>query len=97
MSCELQGGMEVILAADKFLTQCQEHASKGREILEDLKYVAAGSCNSTVGEIMDMFLQGYEMVLSVASEVKFFEVKLDSLAPCVPMTKISDIRYYSGN
>jgi hypothetical protein len=32
----------------------------------------------------------------VASEVKFFEVKLDEYAPATPMTRLSDIRHYSG-
>ena len=57
---------------------------------------AAVSCNSTPDEIRDLFLQGFDMVTAVTSEVKFFEVKLDEYAPSVPMTKVSDVRYYSG-
>lgn len=49
-----------------------------------------------MGEITDLFMQGYDLVLAITSEVKFFEVKLDEYAPAVPMTKISDVRSYSG-
>jgi hypothetical protein len=81
---------------DQFFTECERHVREGREILYDLKFMAAVSCDSTHDEIRDLFLQGYDMVMAVTSEVKFFEVKLDEFAPLVPMTKQSDIRYYSG-
>lgn len=83
-------------AVDHFFTECEQHAKEGRDILHDLKFSAAVSCNSTPDEIRDLFLQGFDMVTAVTSEVKFFEVKLDEYAPSVPMTKISDVRYYSG-
>jgi hypothetical protein len=83
-------------AVDHFLMECERHAEEGREILHDLKFVAAVSCNSTHDEIRDLFLQGYDMTIAVMSEVKFFEVKLDEYAPAVPMTKISDRRYFTG-
>lgn len=69
---------------------------QGRDILKDLKFVASVSGNSMPDEIRDLFLQGYDMVIGVASEVKFFEVKLDEYAPATPMTKLSDICHYSG-
>jgi hypothetical protein len=68
-------------AIDVFIDDCDAHAQKGREILRDLKYVADISCNNTPDEIRDLFLQGYGMAIAVASEVKFFEVKLDQYAP----------------
>lgn len=83
-------------AIDHFFTECEQHAQEGRDILHDLKFVAAVSCNSTHDEIRDLFLQGYDMVMAVTSEVKFFEVKLDEYAPSMPLTKISDIRYYTS-
>jgi len=81
---------------DHFLMECEQHAAEGREILHDLKFAAAVSCNSTHDKIHNLFLQGYDMVIAVMSEVKFFEVKLDEYAPAVPMTKISDSRYFAG-
>jgi len=83
-------------AVDHFFLEFEQHTNEGREIMYDLKFVAAVSCNSTHDEIRDLFLQGFEMVTAVTSEVKFFEVKLDEYAPSVPMTKVSDVRYYSG-
>ena len=82
-------------AVDRFFNDCDGHAQEGREILRDLKFVAEVSCNSTPDEIRDLFLQGYEMVMAVASEVKFFEVKLDEYAPAVPSTAMTDIRIYT--
>jgi len=94
-SAREHGGQPTV---DHFFTECERHVREGRrrEILYNLKFIAAVSCDSTHDEIRDLFLQGYDMVLAVASEVKFFEVKLDEFAPSVSMTKQSDIRYYSG-
>jgi hypothetical protein len=80
---------------DIFIDKCDAHAHKGRRILRDLKYVADISCNNTPDEIRDLFLQGYGMAIAVASEVKFFEVKLDQYAPAVPSSSLTDIRNYS--
>jgi hypothetical protein len=79
-----------------FFHNCETHAMQGMDVLKGLKFVAPVPCNSTPDEVRDLFLQGYDMVIGVASEVKFFEVKLDEYAPAIPMTKLSDIRHYSG-
>ena len=79
---------------DRLLDKCDDHAYEGRRILSDLKFVAEISCDNTPDEIRDLFLQGYEMVMAVTSEVKFFEVQLDRYAPCVPTTKLSKMRHY---
>jgi len=81
---------------DKFFCACEEHVVSGWEILKDLKFVASVSCNSTHDEIRDLFLQGYEMVIATALEVKFFDMKLQQYAPAISTAKISDIRMYSG-
>lgn len=81
---------------DDFFAECEGHASNGRDILQNIRFAAAGSCNNTMGEITDLFMQGYDMVIAITSEVKFFKVKLDEYAPAVPMTKISDVCSYSG-
>lgn len=83
-------------ALDSFFESCERHAKLGRTFLSDLKNVSLVSHIRNPDEIRDFFLQTYEMVLAVASEVKFFEVKLDEFAPAVAMTKVSDVRYYSG-
>ena len=83
-------------AVDKFFETCEHHAKAGRQILRDLRDVALDSHISSTTEVRDMFLQIYDMILAVASEVKFFEVKLDEFAPAVTMMNVSDIRFYSG-
>jgi hypothetical protein len=82
---------------DKFFRACEEHVVAGWEILKDLKFVASASCNSTHDEMRDLFLQGYEMVIATALEVKFFDMKLHQYAPAISSMKISDVRMYSGN
>ena len=83
-------------AINTFFEKCDQHAKEGRDILRDLKFAAELQVDSTFDEIRDLFLQGYDMVLSVASEVKFFEVKLDEYCPAVPSTQCSDIRHYAS-
>jgi hypothetical protein len=83
-------------AIDAFFEKCDQHAKEGRGILCDLKFAAELRVDSTFDEIRDLFLQGYDMVLSVASEVKFFEVKLDEYCPAVPSTQCSDICHYAS-
>ena len=81
---------------NEFFEYCELHVQRGRDILRDLKFAANVSCNNTPDEIRDLFLQGYDMVISVASEVKFFDVKLDEFAAAVSSSKLTDIRDYTG-
>lgn len=81
-------------AIDDFFEACQDHAREGRNILHDLKFAAELKVDSTFEEIRDLFLQGYEMVAAVASEVKFFEVKMDQYAPAVPSYSLTRVRNY---
>ena len=80
---------------DKFFRACENHVVAGWEILKDLKPAASVLCNSTHDEIRDLFLQGYEMVIATALEVKFFDMKLHQYAPAISRAKISDIHMYS--
>lgn len=68
---------------------------EGRRILEALKYVAHLGAKSTIGEIIDLFMQGYGLVVDVTSEVKFFETKLAHFAPSIPIIDVSDVRRYN--
>jgi hypothetical protein len=77
-----------------FFRACEDHVVAGWEILKDLKFAASVSCNSTHNEIQDLFLQGYEMVIATASEVKFFDKKLHQYAPTLSRARISDICMY---
>ena len=83
-------------AVNRFFLDLETHVREGWDILTDLKFVAEVSVNNTADEIRDLFLQGYGMVMTVALEVKFFEVKLDEYAPAVPSTQMCNIRHHSG-
>lgn len=82
-------------AVDAFFECWVKHVKEGRKILLDLKFAAELRVDSTFDEIRDLFLQGYEMVVGVTSEVKFFEVKLDEYCPATPSTQCSDLRCYT--
>ena len=82
---------------DGFFRTCKTHVVEGWEILKDLKFAASVLCNGTHDEIQDLFLQGYEMVIATALEVKFFDMKLHQYAPAISTATISNIRMYSEN
>jgi hypothetical protein len=46
--------------------------------------------------LMDLFVQGFELAVGLASEIKFFEVKLDEYAPVTAFKSLSDVRKYHG-
>jgi hypothetical protein len=59
----------------EFLEAIKRHVREGRDLLYDLKFLGEVSCNNTHDEIRDLFLQGYDMAIAIASQVKFFEIK----------------------
>ncbi|KAI6094751.1 hypothetical protein EDD16DRAFT_1502779 [Pisolithus croceorrhizus] len=44
---------------------------------------------------LDTYLQIFDLLEVILSEVRFFEIKLDKYAPAVPYSQVSDARYYS--
>lgn len=51
-----------------------------------MKYVGGGNpCVGQYGVFIDLFTQGFELAVSIAEEVKFFEVKIDLHAPELPI------------
>lgn len=81
---------------DAFFEDLEVHAKKGRSFLHMLKNVGAGECLGDIGVLLDLFTQGIEMGIQVASEVKFFEVKLDEYAPVASTNAESEFRYYDS-
>jgi hypothetical protein len=45
---------------------------------------------------MDLFVQGFKLAVSLTSEIKFLEVKIDKYAPATPINGLSEVRKYSG-
>jgi hypothetical protein len=84
-----------LVDVDEFFEELREHAQRGRDILKELRYAGGGTCVGEYGVFIDLFVQGFDMAVEIASEVKFFEVKLDEFAPVVPTVVESKIRYIS--
>jgi len=72
------------VAVDELFIQLAEHACQGRNILTEVKFAGSGRCDEEYGVLMDLFIQGFDLVVGLTSEVKFFEVKLDEFAPESP-------------
>lgn len=80
-------------SVDDFFSICEDHTQSGREILGDLRKIAVDYCKN--GRVTkDKFLQIFDMLTVVLSEVKFFEVKLDEYAPSIPASRLSSVWYY---
>ncbi|KIM75797.1 hypothetical protein PILCRDRAFT_91919 [Piloderma croceum F 1598] len=79
------------VAIDELFLELEEHACEGRDILTDVKYAGSGRCDEEYGVLMDLFVQGFKLVVCLTSEIKFFEVKLDEFAPATPIDSLSDV------
>jgi hypothetical protein len=84
------------VAVDELFVQLAQHSLEGRNILADVKYAGSGRCDEAYGVLMDLFVQGFELTVSLTSEIKFFEVKVDEYAPATPVNSLSDVRKYSS-
>ncbi|KAG0708407.1 hypothetical protein DFH29DRAFT_870940 [Suillus ampliporus] len=78
---------------DEFFAHCEDHVCKGRAILRDLQLLAHHP-NKGPTQMKDMYIQMYDLMSLVLTEVVFFEVKLEEYAPAVPLSKVSEVRYY---
>src|SRR5882724_10160597 len=72
------------VAVDELFIQLAEHTCQGSNILTEVKFAGSGRCDEEYGVLMDLFIQGFDLVVGLTSEVKFFEVKLDEFAPESP-------------
>ena len=68
-----------MVVAHEFHKGVKYHVQEGRDLLNKLKFLGEVSCNNTPNEIRDLFLQGYDMAIAIALQVKFFEVKLHQI------------------
>ena len=81
-------------AVDKFFTDCERHAREGRQLIQSLRSTARWGILGHKEHVRDSFLQIYDLLSMVLSEVKFLETKLEEYAPAVPSTKITSLRHY---
>ena len=84
-------------SADRFFRECETHARMGRRFIRALRQLVHELCHSrgSRDKLCDTFLQIFDLLVAVVSEVKFFEVKLHEFAPLNPLSKCSDIRMYA--
>ncbi|KAG1842321.1 hypothetical protein C8R48DRAFT_679070 [Suillus tomentosus] len=59
-----------------FVEQCAQHASEGRSLLESIKDIVHTHCPCCREHLKYDTILLYDLLVSVTSEVKFFEVKL---------------------
>ncbi|KAI6096540.1 hypothetical protein EDD16DRAFT_1500188, partial [Pisolithus croceorrhizus] len=85
-----------LASTNRFFTECKVHAREGRRFLCLLQQFANTTCSMQRGRQLDTYLQIFDLLEVVLSEVRFFEIKLDEYAPAVPYSQVSDARYYSG-
>ncbi|KAH7918000.1 hypothetical protein BV22DRAFT_1134936 [Leucogyrophana mollusca] len=69
-------------ATDEFYNGCEQHALRGRAILARIREILQTLSRGAREDIADQLLQVYDISTLVLSEVRFFEVKLDSLCAC---------------
>ena len=84
------------VATDELFVQLAQHAREGQDILTDVKYAGSGHCDEAYGVLMDLFVQGFKLAVSLTSEIKFFKVKMDKYAPATPINGLSEVQKYSG-
>ena len=84
-------------SADRFFRECETHAHMGRCFIRALRQLVHELCHSrgSRDKLCDTFLQIFDLLVAVVSEVKFFEVKLHKFAPSNPLSKCSDICMYA--
>ena len=84
------------VATDELFVQLGQHACEGQDILTDVKYaLGSGHCDEAYGVLIDLFVQGFELAVSLTLEIKFFEVKMDKYTPTTPINGLSEVQKYS--
>ncbi|KAH7908463.1 hypothetical protein BJ138DRAFT_1103478 [Hygrophoropsis aurantiaca] len=81
---------------NRFFSECEKHTREGRQILRDIKKVSQGSWKGGETSIREQVICLHDLVLEVAREVKFFELKYNDYNPVVPIWKVSELRYHDG-
>ena len=83
--------------ADQFFRECEAHAHMGHHFICVLRQLVQELCHGrgSQDKLCDIFLQAFDLLVTVVSKVKFFEVKLHEYAPSNPLSKCSDVRMYA--
>ncbi|KAI6116968.1 hypothetical protein EV401DRAFT_2073024 [Pisolithus croceorrhizus] len=82
------------LASEAFFLQCEAHVEDGRQLLWLLRSVMRKGFRGIGYKVVDSYKQVFDLLTSLLTELRFFEVKLDEYAPISPLSRISEARYY---
>ncbi|KAI5996961.1 hypothetical protein EDD15DRAFT_2163025, partial [Pisolithus albus] len=82
------------LASEAFFSQCEAHIEGGRWLLWLLRSITRKGFRGTGFKVVDSYEQVFDLLTSLLTELRFFEVKLDEYAPISPLSRISEARYY---
>ncbi|EIW82715.1 hypothetical protein CONPUDRAFT_71443 [Coniophora puteana RWD-64-598 SS2] len=82
-------------ATDMWFKEADQHTRRGRALLEELRGVDVTSLAHDHGALQDVYVQIFDLIMSVHAEVKFMEVKLHEYAPTTPLSQITRIRNYT--
>ncbi|KAL4073072.1 hypothetical protein V8B97DRAFT_2022912 [Scleroderma yunnanense] len=85
-------------SADQFFKECETHACIGCHLIHGLRQLVQELCHSrgSWDKLCDMFLQIFDLLIAIVSEVKFFKVKLHEYAPLNPLSTCSDVCMYTA-
>ncbi|KAI6000451.1 hypothetical protein EDD15DRAFT_2122773, partial [Pisolithus albus] len=82
------------LASDTFFSQCEAHVEGRRWLLCPLRSITCKGFRGMGYKVVDSYEQVFDLLTSLLTELRFFEVKLDEYAPISPMSRVSEARYY---
>ncbi|KAI5992957.1 hypothetical protein EDD15DRAFT_2367745 [Pisolithus albus] len=82
------------LASEAFFSQCEAHVEGGRRLLWLLRSIMRKGFRGTGYKVVDSYEQVFDLLTSLLTELRFFEVKLDEYAPISPLSRVSEARYY---
>ncbi|KAI6142302.1 hypothetical protein EDD17DRAFT_1446196, partial [Pisolithus thermaeus] len=74
------------LATDVFFSQCEAHVEDGRRLLWLLRSTTCKGFRGMGCKVTDLYEQVFDLLTSVLTELRFFEVKLDDYAPISPLS-----------
>ncbi|KAI6144564.1 hypothetical protein BKA82DRAFT_4358292 [Pisolithus tinctorius] len=70
------------------------HVEEGRRLVWILRNIARKGFRGMGYRAADLYEQVFDLLTSLLTELRFFEVKLDDYAPISPLSRISEARYY---
>ncbi|KAI5988577.1 hypothetical protein EDD15DRAFT_2198942 [Pisolithus albus] len=82
------------LASEAFFSECEAHVEDGRRLLCLLRSITRKGFRGTGYKVVDSYEQVFDLLTSLLTELRFFEVKLDEYAPISPLSRISEARHY---